>query len=154
MQETASKKGVNTMATLMSLAVVAGVVAIIAVVTIAIIKVDNWRYDRRDAKRRQAHPQLYLWFDECEEAGRQSCMWYNEQIAPLKRDVDAILKEIDYYPAEQRVEKEAELEELRKRIYVAQAIKQSLEEKVEEVRIKIKKYVADNNLEWAQKWGW
>lgn len=142
------------MATLMSLAVVAGVVAVSAVATIAIIKVDNWRYDRRDAKRRQAHPQLYLWFSECEEAGRQSCMWYNEQIAPLKREVDAILKEIDYYPAEQRAEKEAELEELRKRIYVAQAIKKSLEEKMEEVKTKIKKYVADNNLEWAKKRGW
>ena len=142
------------MATLISLAVVAGVIAVFAVITIAIIKVDNWRYDRRDAKRRQAHPQLYLWFDECDEAARQSCMWYNEQIAPLKKEVDSILKEIDYYPAEQRAEKEAELEELRKRIYVAQAIKKSLEEKVEEVRIKIKKYVADNNLEWAQKWGW
>ena len=139
---------------LMSLVITAGVVAIIAVATIIIIKVDNWRYDRRDAKRRQAHPQLYLWFDECEEAGRQSCMWYNEQIAPLKREVDAILKDIDYYPAEQRAEKEEELEELRKRIYVAQAIKRSLEEKVEEVKTKIKKYVADNNLEWAKKWGW
>jgi vacuolar-type H+-ATPase subunit I/STV1 len=142
------------MVALMSLMAVAGLVAVVAIITIAIIKVDNWRYDRRDAKRRQAHPQLYLLFNECEEAGRQSCMWYNEQIAPLKREVDAILKEIDYYPAEQRAEKEAELEELRKRIYVAQAIKKSLEEKVEEVRIKIKKYVADNNLEWAKKWGW
>ena len=142
------------MVALASLAVVVGVVAVVAVVTIAIIKVDNWRYDRRDVKRRQAHSQLYLWFDECEEAGRQSCKWYNEQIAPLKREVDAILKEIDYYPAEQRAKKEVELEELRKRIYVAQAIKKSLEEKVEEVRTKIKKYVADNNLEWAKKWGW
>lgn len=142
------------MVALMSLAMTASVVAIIAVITIAIIKVDNWRYDRRDAKRRQAHPQLYQWFDECEEAGRQSCMWHNEQIAPLKREVDAILKEIDYYPAEQRAEKEAELEELRKRIFVAQTIKKSLEEKVEEIRIKIKEYVADNNLEWAKKWGW
>ena len=142
------------MVALMSLMAVAGLFAVVAVITITIIKVDNWRYDRREAKRRQAHPQLYLLFDECEEAGRQSCMWYNEQIAPLKREVDAILKEIDYYPAEQRAEKEAELEELRKRIYVAQAIKKSLEEKVEEVRIKIKKYVADNNLEWAKKWGW
>ena len=139
---------------LMTLMVVAGVVAVVTVVTIAIIKVDNWLYDRRDAKRRQAHPQLYLLFDECEEAGRQSCMWYNEQIAPLKREVDAILREIDYYPAEQRAEKEAELEELRKRIYVAQGIKKSLEEKVEEVRTKTKKYVADNNLGWAKKWGW
>jgi predicted nucleic acid-binding Zn-ribbon protein len=142
------------MVALMSLMAVAGLFAVVAIITIAIIKVDNWRYDRREAKRRQAHPQLYLLFDECEEAGRQSCMWYNEQIAPLKREVDAILKEIDYYPAEQRAEKEAELEDLRKRIYVAQAIKKSLEEKVEEVRTKIKKYVADNNLEWAKKWGW
>lgn len=142
------------MATLISLAVVAGVVAIIAVITIVIIKVDNWRYDRRDAKRRQAHPQLYLWFNECEEVGRQSCMWYNEQIAPLKREVDAILREIDYYPAEQRAEKEAELEELRKRIYVAQCIEKSLDEKVAEVKTKIKKYVADNDLEWAKQWGW
>lgn len=142
------------MATLISLAVIAGVMAIIAVATIIIIKIDSWRCDRRDAKRRQAHPRLYLWFDECEEAGRQSCMWYNDQIAPLKRQVDAILREIDYYPVEQRAGKEAELEELRKRIYVAQCIEKSLDEKVEEVRIKIKKYVADNNLEWAKKWGW
>lgn len=134
--------------------IITGLALFLAILTITIIKVDNWRYDRRDAKRRAEHPQLYLWFDECEEAGRQSCMWYNEQIAPLKREVDAILKEIDYYPAEQRAEKEAELEELRKRIYVAQAIKKSLEEKVEEVKTKIKKYVADNNLEWAKKWGW
>lgn len=133
---------------------ITGLALFLAILTITIIKVDNWRYDRKDAKRRAEHPQLYLWFDECEEAGRQSCMWYNEQIAPLKREVDAILKEIDYYPAEQRAEKEAELEELRKRIYVAQAIKKSLEEKVEEVKTKIKKYVADNNLEWAKKWGW
>lgn len=134
--------------------VITGLGLFLAILTITIIKVDNWRYDRKDAKRRAEHPQLYLWFDECEEAGRQSCLWYNEQIAPLKREVDAILKEIDYYPAEQRAEKEAELEELRKRIYVAQAIKKSLEEKVEEVKAKIKKYVADNNLVWAKQWGW
>ena len=134
--------------------VITGLALLLAILTIVLIKVDNWRYDRKDAKRKAEHPQLYLWFDECEEAGRQSCIWYNEQIAPLKREVDAILKEIDYYPAEQRAEKEAELEELRKRIYVAQAIKKSLEEKVEEVKTKIKKYVADNNLEWAKKWGW
>lgn len=134
--------------------VITGLALFLAILTIAIIKIDNWRYDRKDAKRRAEHPQLYLWFDECEEAGRQSCLWYNEQIAPLKREVDAILKEIDYYPAEQRAEKEAELEELRKRIYVAQAIKKSLEEKVEEVKAKIKKYVADNNLVWAKQWGW
>ena len=30
----------------------------------------------------------------------------------------------------------------------------TVEEKVEEVKTKIKKYVADNNLEWAKKWGW
>ena len=134
--------------------VITGLALFIAILTITLIKVDNWRYDRRDAKRRAEHPQLYLWFDECEEAGRQSCLWYNEQIAPLKRKVDAILKEIDYYPTEQRAEKEAELEELRKRIYVAQGIKKSLEEKVEEVRTKIKKYVDYNNLEWAKEWGW
>ena len=134
--------------------VITGLGLFLAILTIAIIKIDNWCYDRKDAKRRAEHPQLYLWFDECEEAGRQSCLWYNEQIAPLKREVDAVLKEIDYYPAEQRAEKEAELEDLRKRIYVAQTIKKSLEEKVEEVKAKIKKYVADNNLEWAKKWGW
>ena len=133
---------------------ITGLALLLAILTITLIKVDNWRYERRDAKRRAEHPQLYLWFDECDEAGRQSCKWYNEQIAPLKRKVDAILKEIDYCPAEQRVEKEAELEELRKRIYVAQITKKNLEEKVEEVKTKIKKYVADNNLDWAKKWGW
>ena len=134
--------------------VITGLGLFLAILTITIIKIDNWCYDRKDAKRKAEHPQLYLWFDECEEAGRQSCLWYNEQIAPLKREVDVILKEIDYYPTEQRVEKEAELEELRKRIYVAQCIEKSLDEKVAEVKTKIKKYVADNDLEWAKQWGW
>ena len=128
--------------------VITGLALFLAILTIAIIKIDNWRYDRKDAKRRAEHPQLYLWFDECEEAGRQSCLWYNEQIAPLKREVDAILKEIDYYF--QRYE-----------FFLASCganigkiVDGTYYYHVEEVKAKIKKYVADNNLVWAKQWGW
>lgn len=110
--------------------------------------------DRKDAKRRKAHPDLYRWFDEADEKGSECIRWHNREIAPRKRQIDAILRDWDYYTAEERAQKEKELEELRNRIYLANITDRTLEEEREAICNKIRKYVADNNLEWAKKWGW
>lgn len=124
---------------------------------VAVIVADRWwnfYYTRQDAKRRNEHPCLYQLFDECNNKGNESIRWYNNEIAPRKKEVDSILKEIDYLPNEQRAKKEAELEEIRNRIYLAEITYKVLNEELQEIRNKIRKYVADNNLEWAKKWGW
>lgn len=120
----------------------------------AICGIINWRMDRTEAKRKQAHPDLWVWFDECEEAGAEECRWYNAQIAPLKNKVDAILREWDYYSADTKSKKEEELENLRKAIESANEVYIVMRNKTEAIRTKIHNYVEENGLEWAKEWGW
>lgn len=142
------------MAALITLIVVAGIVGIIAGIAFLSYKIMCWCDDRLDAKRKKAHPDLYRWFDEAHEKGGECIRWYNNEIAPRKRQVDAILRDWNYYTAEEREQKEKELEELRNRIYLANITDRVLEEEKKAICDKIRKYVADNNLEWAKKWGW
>ena len=110
--------------------------------------------DYKDVKRRKMHPDLYRWFDEADKKGSESIIWYNHEIAPRKKQIDAILRDWDYYTAKEREQKEKELEELRNRIHRANIAYRVLEEEKETICDKIRKYVADKNLEWAKKWGW
>ena len=120
----------------------------------AICGIINWRMDRTETKRKQAHPNLWVWFEECDEAGAEECRWYNAQIAPLKKKVDAILREWDYYPTDTKSKKEEELENLRKAIESANKVYTVMHNKTEAIRTKIHNYVEENDLEWARKWGW
>ena len=142
------------MAALITLAVVAGIVGIIAGIAFLSYKIMCWHDDHLDAKRKRMHPDLYKWFDEADEKGSECIHWHNSEIAPRKRQVDAILRDWNYYITEERAQKEKELEELRNRIYLANITNRVLEEEREAICNKIRKYVADNNLEWAKKWGW
>ena len=110
--------------------------------------------DIKKARRKKAHPQLWDWFDECDKLSIESVNWYNREIAPLKREIDRLLKDLDYLPREQRAKREEELERLRVRVHVAKTMNDTIDRKTQEVRDRIHKYVEDNNLEWARKWGW
>ena len=110
--------------------------------------------DIKEAKRKKAHPQLWDWFDECDALSIESVNWYNKEIAPLKREIDRLLKDLDYLPREQRAKREEELERLRVRVHVAKTMSDTIDRKTQEVRDKIHTYVKDNDLEWARKWGW
>lgn len=120
----------------------------------AICGIINWRMDRTEAKRKQAHPDLWVWFEECDEAGHAQCVHHNSKIAPLKRKVDAILSEWNYYTEETKSKKEIELEELRKDIEAHEVVYAELCEKTEAIRTKIHNYVEENDLGWAREWGW
>ena len=107
-----------------------------------------------DEKRRQTHPQLWSWFEECNEACKQESMWYNSQIAPLKQKIDTILAKWDYYSAETRHQKEEELENLRKAIEIADIVYTEMCNKTQAIRSKIHNYVEEHDLEWARHSGW
>lgn len=125
---------------------------------VVVIKVTNkvaeHYYTKQDAKRRREHPELFRLFDECHDKSSECVRWYNNEIAPRKREVNAILKTIDYLPKKKRAEEEDRLEEIRDRIYLAKITRNVLAEELEEIKNKIRKYVADNNVEWAKKQGW
>ena len=131
-----------------------GIIVVSVVLSLAISGTINLCYNLTEKKRKKAHPQLWVWFDECNDAGQEECRWHNAQIAPLKNKIDAILREWDYYTAETKVQKEEELENLRKAIESADKVYIEMHNKTEAIRSKIHDYVEEHDLEWARHWGW
>ena len=142
------------MTILITLAVFMCIIGIIIGVVFLLDKIILWFDYYINAKRKMIHPELYKWFDEAHEKGNECIQWYNNEIAPYKRQVDIILRDWNYYTSREKEQKEREIEELNNHIYVANITDKMLEEEREAICNKIKKYVADNNLKWAKKWGW
>lgn len=117
-------------------------------------RITGWYYDNQDKKRRREHPELYKLFDAVNKKGGECCRWYNEQIAPKKREIDNILKDWDYYTDERKTQKEVELKKLREGIQIAETIDKTLESELVELREQTKDYVKKHNVEWAKKMGW
>ena len=139
---------------IIALSIVAALIAFLALFCYVTDKLIGWYYDRQDAKRRLAHPELYRLFDEVNEKAGEGIRWRNNEIYPKKKKVDTILAELPYCIPEERVKKEQELEDLRIAIHTATVIDRVLESELQELRNKVKEYVAKHDLEWARKWGW
>lgn len=130
------------------------VVLIFAAIIFITDKTIGWYYDNQDKKRRREHPELFRLFDMVDEKAGECCHWYNEQIAPMKREIDNILKDWDYYTDARKEQKEAELKRLREDLQVAQTMDNVLESELVELREQTKDYVKKHNVEWAKKMGW
>ena len=107
-----------------------------------------------DFKRKKAHPELFKMIDECHDKGAESAQWYNAEVAPLKRKIDALLDTLRYCSNAKRVEQEEELEELRTELYEVTLVADTLDADWRVLQKKIHKYVEEHDLEWARKWGW
>jgi uncharacterized coiled-coil DUF342 family protein len=110
--------------------------------------------DRRDAERKREHPELYRLFDEVNEKCGECCRWHNKNIVPLKKEIDRILADWNYYTDARREQKEAELKRLREELQVAEAMHNALNSELVELREQTRDYVSAHDLEWARKWGW
>lgn len=141
-------------AIIITLAIIVGLIVFIAIFVHATDKIIGWYYDRQDAKRRLAHPELYRLFDTVNEKASEGIRWRNEQIYPKKKRVDTILAELPYYIPTERAKKEQELENLRIAIHTATIIDNVLEDELAELRKQTKEYIEKHDLEWARKWGW
>ena len=132
--------------------------AIFGVIPAAIVwivfKILDKAADRRDAERQREHPELYQLFDEVNHKCSECCHWHNENIVPLKKEIDRILADWNYYTDARREQKEAELKRLREDLQVAQTMDNVLESELVELREKTRDYVKTHDLEWARKWGW
>ena len=73
---------------------------------------------------------------------------------PLKKEIDRILADWNYYTDARREQKEEELKKLREDLQVAQTMDNVLNSELVELREQTRDYVKKHNLEWAKKWGW
>ena len=139
----------NEMIGLIAFAVFIGGIAFIVWLDFTLLA---WRDKRRDKKRRQEHPEFFLLYDDYDEKGTTACRFYNSEIAPLKRQVKAMLEEEPYWPQEVREQKMEELEEIRRKIYVCECASDELFRETEEARKKVADYVHSHNIKWAGDW--
>ena len=142
------------MEAILALSILAVFIALVALFCYITDKLIGWHYDRRDAKRRRTHPELYRLFDAVKEKSSEGIQWRNEQIYPKKKQIDNILKDWNYYTDSKREQKEVELKRLREELQIAETIDRVLESELVELREQVKDYVKKHDIEWAKKWGW
>ena len=114
----------------------------------------DWRWARKEAKRKKEHPRL---FELVQERDALSCKigdWYHKEILARKHEIDLIVKENIYLPADVKAKKKKSLERLRNELYAAQMEEARMEAELAGIRIKIADYVTNNNLKWAKERGW
>lgn len=142
------------MKVLIGILVIIAVIAMPALVAWCVHKISCWVYDRKVAKRKAEHPALWEMFADVDEKGKQISTQYNRRIAPLKREIETILKTLDYWPTYIRRKKEKELENLRLRLYAEEIEYKILNAEQDAIRNEIRNYIEKNNIKWAKKWGW
>lgn len=134
------------------LLIVFGFFALIGLAVYAEFKISDVLSDRKEAKRRKEHPEFFRLYDEYNEKGNTACRFYNKEIAPRKRKVDAMLKEESYWPREVREQKMEEVEKLRREICTAECMNKGLDKETQEARQKVADYVRKHNIKWAGDW--
>ncbi len=139
---------------LIALAVVVGIIVVSVGLSFGVGGIVNLCFTVAENKRKKAHPQLWSWFAEIDNTMRKEVNYHNDNITPLKRQIDAILANWSYYSADTRSQKEKELEELRKELEIHEAVYCAMSAETQKIRDKIHNYVEENDLEWARQWGW
>lgn len=119
-----------------------------------IAKIMDWRWTRKEAKRKKEHPHLFEMIQERDALSCKICDWYHKEILARKHEIDLIVKEDIYLPAEVKAKKKKGLEQLRNELYVAQMEDVRMEAELAGIRTKIADYVTNNNLKWAKERGW
>ena len=112
----------------------------------------SWWHKRKDKKHRREHPEYFRLYNDYDEKGTIACRFHNKEIAPLKRQVQAILREEPYWSQEVREKKMEELEEIRRKICAGESKSDELHKETEEARAKVAEYVHTHNIKWAGEW--
>lgn len=119
-----------------------------------IAKIMDWRWTRKEAKRKKEHPRLFELVKERDALSCKISDWYHTEILARKHEIDLIVKEDIYLPADVKAKKKKGLERLRSELYAAQMEDARMEAKLADIRVKIADYVTNNNLKWAKERGW
>ena len=107
----------------------------------------NAVWEHKELKKRMAHPKFYGWIAELNDMVSAEVKFHNTEISPLMREIDAVLKDLDYCPVEIREFKEYRAEELRGKVYAKKEHLRKMEIESGMLRARIKGYNREHNLE-------
>lgn len=131
-----------------------GATFVLGGIAIVSLKIMNWHDERLNKQRRAEHPIFFKLNDSLRKLDVDSIRLHNNEIAPRRRQIDRIIKELPYLTEELRAQKDIELENIREEIQFWNIERGVYEEKIEQLREEIREYVASNNVEWAKEMGW
>ena len=123
------------------------IVGILVLLVLGAIEIISLVYDRKALKKRMAHPQFYGWIAELNDMVYAEIKFNNTEIVPLMREIDAVLKDLEYSPAEIREFKEYRAEELRGIVYAKKEKLRKMEIESGMLRARIKGYNKAYELE-------
>lgn len=124
----------------------------LALLCFVICKTMDFIYSRKDKKHHKEHPEYFRLREDFSEKVNTACRFHNNEIAPRKRKVKAMLEEEPYWPREVREQKMEEVEKLRREIYTAECMCKGLDKETQEARQKVVDYVYAHNIKWAGVW--
>lgn len=104
--------------------------------------------DVRDKNERKNHPQFFEDAKALNELVTREIHYFNNKVAPLKRLIDEIVAEWDYYPEEMKERKGADLELYRRRYQEEKAVTDSMDRQIDIERERLREYAKENNIRW------
>jgi hypothetical protein len=114
---------------------------------IAVI-VDGIIQDVRDKNELKNHPQFFEDAKALNELITREIHYFNNKVAPLKRLIDEIVAEWDYYPEEMKERKGADLELYRRRYQEEKVVTDSMNRQIDIERERLREYAKENNIRW------
>ena len=129
--------------TILMIILLGGAVALL----IAVI-VDGIVRDVRDNREQKNHPQFFKDAEKFNELVRHEVRYYNGNVAPLRKLIDNIVAEWDYYPEELKERKGPELELYRRRYQTEKEVCDKMNEKINAERARLRKYAEENKIRW------
>lgn len=114
---------------------------------IAVI-VDGIIEDVRSKKELKNHPQFFEDAKALNELIAREMHYFNNKVAPLKRLIDEVVAEWDYYPEEMKERKGADLELYRRRYQEEKAVTDSMNRQIDIERERLREYAKENNIRW------
>lgn len=126
-----------------------GAVLALILISICIDKFLNYI----DQKKRKQHPMLFILKEQADEASDRFWNWRTKEINTRKNKIDKILANMPYYPKEVKAQKEEEVEQLRREVYVAMTTDKVLKEEYDRCKKATRDYIEKHNITWMKNWG-
>ena len=114
---------------------------------IAVI-VDGIIQDVRSKNELKNHPQFFEDAKALNELIGREIRYFNNKVASLKRLIDEIVAEWDYYPEEMKERKGADLELYRRKYQEEKAVTDSMNRQIDIERERLREYAKQNNIRW------
>lgn len=125
--------------------------AVLAMILISICI--SWLLNYIDKKKRKQHPMLFILKEQADEASDRFWNWRTKEINTRKNKIDKILADMPYYPKEVKAQKEEEVEQLRREVYVAMTTDKVLKEEYDRCKKATRDYIEKHNITWMENWG-